>query len=380
VAKIRFNCQVCGETLEVASSAAGQRAVCPSCNGLVVVPGRRIPEKPAGTTAAPPAGAAEAAKEMDYPERRNAFASTAGWAVSLALHALLFLTFTGFTWLSGFGTGSEGVGVGIAGVDEGPKIGPGEAKLDPIQAPTAKLAALQAQEPVKVDPITDIGLTEQPKAEAILGIDVGAAGTAAAMKGDWSAFVAAGGGGGGGGASFFGLEARGRSFVYVVDYSGSMYEMGRAKLRAAKSELIRSISALRRNMKFFVFFYDHAFVAMPGGQMLQATEQNKRRIFAWVEGANGGGGTDPRGPMLSALELKPDAVWLLSDGLFHDMACDAIRAANPGAKVQIHTIAFFDNAGEGVLRRIAEENRGHYRFVPPAALGLRGRRRWPRRP
>jgi len=66
------------------------------------------------------------------------------------------------------------------------------------------------------------------------------------------------------------------------------------------------------------------------------------------------------------LRFQPDAIWLLSDGLFPPAAADLIRNENPNAHTQIHTIAFYDNQGEPLLRRIAEENRGRYRFVPPA--------------
>ena len=197
------------------------------------------------------------------------------------------------------------------------------------------------------------------------------------MQGDWGSFAASGGGRGGGGASFFGLEARGKDFVYVVDYSGSM---SRDKLVAAKAELIRSLSALRRNMRYYIVFYNHAHLPMPGGKLVKATEQNKRVSFAWVEQVRANGGTDPRKAMRLALSLEPDAIWLLSDGLFARQAADEIRAANPGARVQVHSIGFFSNAGEPVLRRIAEENRGAYRFVPPTTMGLGRTRTFPRRP
>ena len=61
----------------------------------------------------------------------------------------------------------------------------------------------------------------------------------------------------------------------------------------------------------------------------------------------------------------------VSDGLFDESAADVIRTANPGRRVRIHTIAFYDNEGEAVLRRIAEENRGKYRFVAPPGRGPR---------
>ncbi|HUU43206.1 MAG TPA: hypothetical protein VMX57_05470, partial [Planctomycetota bacterium] len=96
-----------------------------------------------------------------------------------------------------------------------------------------------------------------------------------------------------------------------------------------------------------------------------ASAGNKQKFLTWVEGIFPGGGTDPTGAMEQALAFKPDAIWLMSDGLFDDIAAEFIRDHNPGKRVRIHTIAFYDNAGEPVLRRIAEQNRGNYRFVKP---------------
>jgi len=308
---------------------------------------------------------------MEYEEPSRRLASAVGWSVSLVLHALLFLTFTGITWFAGSGKGSEGQDVGYVGEENRESIEAGDAPIERIEAPAAQFSAVQLTAPVAIQPIESIGTGSGPaKVESVIGIAGGPAGGAVAMKGDWSQFYAAGGGGGGGGgggASFFGLEARGRDFVYVVDYSGSMSGQ---KLRAAKSELIRSISALRRNMRFYVIFYNHQFQAMPSSGLVKATQQNKSTYFAWIEQVRGGGGTVPSPATRAGLALKPDAVWLLSDGLFPMQQATDITAANPGARVQIHTIAFFDNAGEAVLQYIAEHNRGKYRFVPPAAIGV----------
>ena len=345
--------------------------VCPHCDGLIAVP-RQAGVAPPSPAPPPVPQSPPAVRQVSYPERQHTAATAAAWAISLLLHAALFLSFTGITWLSGLGRGSEGLEAGIGSVDEGPDIQRGDATLRPIDAADAKLEVPEVSRPARLDAITDLVGTTDRKAEAILGIEAAAGGSAAAMKGDWAAFVAKGGGSGGGGASFFGLEARGRKFVYVVDRSSSMHG---DKILAAKTELVRSVSGLRRNMRFYIIFYNERFEAMQASDLVKATEQSKRRFFTWVEGVPARGGTDPTEAMRLALSLKPDAVWLLSDGLFGDQCADAIRAANPGAKVQIHTIAFYDNAGERLLRRIAEDNRGHYRFVPPAAVGLRGRRR-----
>jgi len=156
-----------------------------------------------------------------------------------------------------------------------------------------------------------------------------------------------------------------------VDRSGSM---AGPKLDAAKAELIRAVRRLERAARFYTIFFNVVPAAMPGEELVRATESNKRRHFAWVSGIGAGGRTDPTSAMKLALSLKPDAIWLLSDGIFRLQAATAIQKANPRGRVQIHTIAFYSREGEAVLQRIADENRGRYRFVSPASIGLKERR------
>jgi hypothetical protein len=257
--------------------------------------------------------------------------------------------------------------VGIVAEGEGLELDTGASEAAVLQFDQSELlaASLGAEmfEISEFRPETP----EVPLTESVLEVDAltliaGAAGSQSdAMKTQDNVFPGGGGALQGGTASFFGLEARGTKFVYVVDYSGSMTG---PKLYAAKAELIRSLRGLSSKVEFFIIFYDNHFVPMPGGKLIHATEANKQKAIAWVEQIYGGGGTDPTWAMELALSLKPDAVWLLSDGKFALRACEVIREANAASNVQIHTIAFHDNIGERQLRLIAQENGGRFRFVP----------------
>jgi len=298
------------------------------------------------------------------PARRQR-AAAIGWSASVFLHLLLLIGFTGVTLFSGLDQGQEGLEGGLVLDDSGPAIEL-STPAEPIEPAAADLTAPAIQTGDAIEPITDLGgAAGATGADPIESVQLSAAG-GSAVGGDWSSLVTAGGGPGGrGGASFFGLQAKGESFVYVVDYSGSM---NGDRVAAAKAELIRSISALGRTSRFYIFFYDDKYIRMPNRGLVRASSANKRKYFAWVAQAAGGGGTDPREAMKEALALRPDAIYLLSDGEFAEAAADEIRAANPGARVQINTIAFHSNSGESILQRIAEENRGQYRFVPPGGL------------
>ena len=353
--------------------AAEHVRTCPHCSGKFRLQGQfasvsvQCPQ--CGQTVAPP----EAQPHPPYRRARR-IDPAAGWVASLALHVLLLVMFMGVTWLTGAETG-RGPGerrVGIVPGEQEKAIGPGQA--DPIQdiSALADVTIPNLEPSQEIQPIADVGSDAgaRSKLDQIISIDLGSsAGGGAGMQADWSSFAGAGGGdAGGGGASFFGLRARGGKFVFVVDRSGSMRG---APLAAAKSELIRSVSALDRGMKFYIIFFDSSHHPMPARGLVAATEQNKRTHFAWVGGMTGSGGTNPTSATLLALSLKPDAIWLLSDGIFSARAAEQIARANPGRKVQIHTIAFLSRSGEALLGRIAEDNRGQYRFVPAASVGLR---------
>lgn len=157
--------------------------------------------------------------------------------------------------------------------------------------------------------------------------------------------------------SFFGVRARGRVFVFVVDRSGSMAD--EARLARAKAELRRSILALRWPQRFHVIFYNDRPWPQPGGLPSSADHDAKARLFRWFHTIEADGSTDPRAAMRQALALRPDAVFLLSDGLFPEGTVEAIVAANPD-RIPIHGIDLAGGAGSDDLKAIAEASGGTY--------------------
>lgn len=298
----------------------------------------------------------------DGPRRE----STIAWLASLLLHCGVILALVLWGWSTpGAGLASEGADVGIVIDAGGDDIRPDRPASDVVAAQTVPLDPdILPAETAAEHPVTQLEsdpFLPEPQLEAIIGIEAGADAPEQGATDVWDGVLAGSAATAGGSATFFGLRAEGSRFVYVVDCSSSMRG---AKLRAAKNELIRSLRALNADMQFYIIFYNHRYVAMPADGLVPATDAHKIRFEAWVEGIPAAGSTNPTPAVLLALSLRPNAIWLLSDGLFESSAADAIRQANPRAGVQIHTIAFHDNHGEPQLRRIAEENRGQYRFVP----------------
>jgi hypothetical protein len=302
------------------------------------------------------------------------FDSAVAWVVSLAFHCSTLVVLMLFTRPAlqegGPGEGEVGIYLGKSGM----LYDAGSSDFKPIQPADVQLTVLPpAADTIETPEISDLNLNPQalePDLDALIGIEAPSNADGDSLNDRWSGYLAGSGAAKGGTTIFFGLKARGSKFIYVVDCSGSMN--GR-KLLAAKAELYRSITAYKASMQFYIIFYNSKPNAMPGGELVSAADANKRKSFNWVEYISAGGGTNPAPAILAALELKPDAIWLLSDGLFSQQACDVIQQANANSSVQIHTIAFHDNRGEAPLKRIAQENRGKYRFVQDTSTRRRRR-------
>ncbi len=158
--------------------------------------------------------------------------------------------------------------------------------------------------------------------------------------------------------SFFGIRARGLFFVYVVDCSGSMIDDDR--MPRATIELRRSVFALREPQRFEVIFYNSESIPMPGGPVPRsATLQAKNQLRSFLQLIDPDGGTDPRPAMKQALSLRPDAVFLLSDGAFPDDTVAELTRLNKH-KVPIHCVDLTGGLAGDHLKRIAEANGGKY--------------------
>ena len=182
---------------------------------------------------------------------------------------------------------------------------------------------------------------------------------------------------GGAMGSFFGIEAVGQEFVYIVDRSGSMN--GR-RFRRAVGELKRSIRELQPEQRFLVIlFSDSSRMMFDGnggqtGELVEATTENKDRFSAWLSTVRVGGGTNPNSSLRSALKINPSAIFMLSDGEFSERrkrkkglldsggTAQSIVEAS-GKQVPVHAIAFEDPRSCENMKQLAEVSGGEYRFV-----------------
>jgi Mg-chelatase subunit ChlD len=176
---------------------------------------------------------------------------------------------------------------------------------------------------------------------------------------------------------FFGLEAQGNKFVYVLDRSDSMGDNREAKMKAAKEELLKSLQDLDERQQFYIIFYNETpRLFDPGiskGRLVFATDDNKRHAEQFIAGVHPDGGTNHMAALTAALRLRPDVIFLLTDGeAKDDLSADELKridAINGGPAI-INVIQFApEPRPNSSLVELAHQNRGQQAFVDVSKLG-----------
>ena len=171
-------------------------------------------------------------------------------------------------------------------------------------------------------------------------------------------------------ASFFGVEARGSRFVYIVDTSGSM-DSGR--LVALKIALSDSISALPEQARFAVVRYSSTADSLGGSGWWKADQASKNEALRLVTALTAGGATEPVPAFRLAFGFTPapDAIYFMTDGkdFSNELENDIVGSVKrfmrqTSTRPTIHTISFVDKDSESLMRRIARMTGGSYTHVP----------------
>ena len=171
------------------------------------------------------------------------------------------------------------------------------------------------------------------------------------------------------GASFFGIGAGGDKFVFILDSSRSMEGK---RWSYAVMELIRSIKDLGPDQKYFVICFDfnsHPIfdLAPPHNEYITASSRMLVKVRSWLRAHKLGYETRPSSALQIAIDMKPDAIFLLSDGEIRDDSRARLMTINRDADqkplIPIHTVHLFSQDGKEALEKIAEENGGTFREV-----------------
>jgi hypothetical protein len=165
--------------------------------------------------------------------------------------------------------------------------------------------------------------------------------------------------------SIFGAAGlRGHSFVFVVDRSNSM----EGAIAAAHDELLAALDGLESNHSFAVVAYNQGTAWLGQRKLLPTTDESRAACRSFMENLAAYGATDHERAVISALQLKPDALLLLTDG---DPALNAAQRKRIRDEARGHTkitcIQFGrvddDDPTRKALEIVARENGGSYRNV-----------------
>ena len=216
------------------------------------------------------------------------------------------------------------------------------------------------------DSATSTTLTLPGPSMADLGLPTGSSAGSGGVGG--GAGVGGGVGAGvGPGTEFFGMRDRGGSYAYVIDRSGSMTV--RHSLEVAKRELLVSLAQVPSEATFAVVFYssDASVFADASGKagMMPASSGNKRRVQDLLATIPPYGGTDHMLALRTALALRPEVLFFLTDA-------DSMRREEVAeiltfsGKTRIHAVEFGQTGvlgGSTPLRTLAQSTGGSYRYL-----------------
>lgn len=326
---------------------------------------------PSGSPELP--GMPEGSHDSQAAQRRRPTA----WLVSAAVHLLILVLLAGWT-LTVHAPLDQ---VALAASNATPEESPMETFTIETAEPASDSTEETPIEPeIETSPVGELDwnpsqfdVTAPP---AVTGLETSGA-VATLLTGGPSA-------GGEAATAFCGVEGGGQHFVYLVDSSGSM---GSA-FESARLELIRSVSMLTPDQRFYVVFFDEEpdYMRLSDPQRDEphsvfATPENKQRLARWAMTIRMDRGRAPYEPLRFALSLRPDVIFMLSDGEFPQRIEEQLRQENrlenlfgdTGPISIIHTIGYHSREGEARMRRIAEENGGQYRYVPKPGSGRRNR-------
>lgn len=356
---IKFRCPKCGKQIKV-GALVGATVACSHCKNDVVVPmqGTTLSsaggEKPAGQpppqSTPPEAKGEEAEEEFEEPSTLMSYLALylPSWGTSVIFHAALVLLCVYTVW--GITPETLEVNVTASAV---------ESKVPPKATPrhkAQKKGHVKRVRPKPGVPLSKIKIPSRPAGPlgpiSVIGKGVGRSGLDGVGPG--------GEGMGGDYGGLFDSAGGANKIVYLIDRSASMIDT----LDYVKLEMRRSIETLNdKNSMHIIFFSSGDPLEMPTKRLVPATQRNKRMAFEFIESVDVAGQTDPADAIKRAFVLRPELIHLLTDGEFDREIAGLVGRLNGAKKIVVNTISFIYRGGEKVLKQIAKENGGTYKFI-----------------
>lgn len=321
---------------------------------------------------------------QDDPRNRR---TAAAWTISFLVHASLGATLAFLVFSTPKEEDDSAFVVSSGLYDEG------QEQLD-VARPEAELAEHMVEITSSPTPKADASEISQLPSPSLspTKIELNVIGVGAGASEANSAMLGLSGDSAGPKVEFIGLQGRAGKIVYVIDRSGSMLNSFPYLL----SELNQSIDRLSPQQYFHVIFFDGftdeqlisarrrlgpkfdgesdfyragRFIETLPRKLVPAIQVYKEKTKHYLDLVEAEGQTDPVPAMKRAFELEPDLIYFLTDGEFNPVLLEHLARWNRDHKVRIFTLAFVFQGNTRLLKQIAQDHGGKYRFVDEYDLG-----------
>lgn len=371
---VEFKCEHCDMLLS-ADVAAGGQVTCPHCQSVTVVPeglaSLPSPMVPGESPPPPPEGVdvdeGDEEEELEEEPGRSggmlrALSISTPWLISLFFHGAILLILSLLVMYTILDQAKEVEVTKPVVVQKEPEI----YSDQPTTEETESRQRSNSESTVDRPSLDRSSSSDIPR--AISMSNTGSPGGGSEIPG-------LGGPGDGKGGLFGGRAPAAQNVVYVIDRSGSMHKT----FGLVRRNLLSSIGNLNDSQDFHVIlFATGPPLEKSPTRLTTATEEAKGSAGDFLQGKEARGVTDPIRALERAFSVlsraNPDRkgklIYFLTDGNFPDNeAVFAIieRRNGSGGDVHINTFLYGNRPveAEKLMKRIAAENRGEYKYVSP---------------
>lgn len=167
---------------------------------------------------------------------------------------------------------------------------------------------------------------------------------------------------------FFGQEAIGQRFAFILDRSGSMEG---ARWTSCRRQFERALRAMPEHADFAVVLFSHVDLEPPGqSEWTRADRPRVEDVITWIGRIRPRGGTRPTTAFQRVFSLAspPDVIYFLTDGDLEGFDASALARIRGTATTVVNTIALENGESADALREIAAASGGQFMLVPDASV------------
>jgi len=167
---------------------------------------------------------------------------------------------------------------------------------------------------------------------------------------------------------FFGQEAAGQRFAFIIDFSGSM---AGTRWNACKEQLEVALLAMPATTEFFVVLFSETTLQPPDQDGWATAGGNRvKEAIQWIQRFHPGGGTNPEPAFREVFSLHepPDVIYFLTDGDIGGFTPDTLAELRGNHPTVVNTIALENPASAEALEAIAAESGGTFVHITDASV------------